>query len=325
MIRRIVGEIPVWMRADHPVLRHLLSQRHVDSRSAKMTRAFFYIMLAGIFLLVGYANASNLFESNPFDLPFSQLLIELLFWPVFILQVGLQLAVLLTTMSTIDGYKRRQTWDSLRTTTEGMALTMRTRWSAIVFYRMRGPLSLLTLVRVVLIGGLLFDLTAFQGEYLRNLTGRIEPNVGVELSVLLLAFLMTATLLLPMTAIGFDAAVGLLISTFVSQRTYIILTQLVLTVVRIAIIGVLVLAVEEYRTDTIDTSELILWLLLFIFGVIGDWGISFLYLGFYGAKVWIEVPYGIMIGPAMMLFVLAQAVLTDFILAYAIRRAERRE
>lgn len=325
MIRRIVGEIPAWMRADHPMLRYLLVQGGADSRSARYTRAFFYVALAGVFLLIGYANASNQFEGNPFDLPFSQLLIELIFWPAFILQVGLQLAVLLTAIGTIGDYKRRQTWDSLRATTEGMALTLRTRWTATVFYRMRGPLAVLLLVRIILIGGLLFDLTAFQGEYLRNLTGRIQPDIGVEVGVLLLALLMTATLLLPVTAIGFDAAVGLLVATFVTQRTYVVLTQLVLTAIRVAIIAVLVLAVEEYRADTIDASNLIIWLMLFAFGVFGDWGISFLYLGFYGAKIWIEVPYGIMIGPAMMMFVLAQAILTDLILTYAIRRAERRE
>ncbi|MFW5708589.1 MAG: hypothetical protein ACOCX5_00070 [Chloroflexota bacterium] len=325
MMQRIIGQLPSWMRANHPMLRYLLERRGGDTGSARLTRALFFIVLGGLFLLIGYANASNLFDNNPFDLPFSQLLIELFFWPTLILQVGLQITVLLIGINTIGEEKRRQTWESLRTTTEGAALAIRTRWSAVVFYRMRGALAVLLLVRVILIAGLLFDLTAFQGEYLRNLTGSIVPDVSLPVSVLLLAMLMTASLLLPVTGFGFGTALGLLLSTFVHQRTYVVLTQVTLATLRIAVVAALVFAVEQFRVDSLGTADVITWVLLFAFAIMGDWGLSFLHLGFYGAQVWVEVPYGILLGGAMMVFVLIQAVLTDVVLSLAIRRAERTE
>ena len=325
-MQRIVGQLPPWMRPNHPILRYLLEKRQTpDSRRGQFTRALFMILLGFLLLLIGYANASSLFGENPFDLPISEMLFKMLFLPTFILQVGLQLTVLLVTMGAIGEEKRRQTWDNLRTTTDGAALALRARWSAAVFYRMRGSLSILLLVRLILIGGLLFDLTAFQGEYLNNLTGGVVPDIPLFLSVILLALMMTSSLLLPVTALGFDAAFGLLVSTFVQQRTYIVLTQILLTAVRVAIVGGLLFGVEQFRSDVLDMPDLVVWVLLFVFGVMGDWGISFLYLGFYGQQVWVDVPYSIYLGLAMMIFVMIQAILTDLILTWAVRRAERQE
>jgi hypothetical protein len=324
MIKRIIGELPVWMRPSHPLLRYRLdNQTDSMSTSARLVRAFFIIAALGVFLFLGYASASDLFERNPFDLPYSQLLFNLIFWPALVLQIGLQLTVLLMSINTIGEERRRQTWDALRTTTEGAALTLRTRWSALIFYRLRFPVILLILLRVVLITGLLYDLTAFQGDYLRNLTGTIVPDVTLPLAVLLVAMAMTASLLLPVTALGFSAALGLLVSTFVKQRTYIVLTQIVLAAIRVTIVAALVIMVEQFRVDALAVDDVVLWLILFGFAALGDWGISFLYIGFFGAQVWAQVPYGILLGLALMIYVLVQAVLTDFILSYAIRRAER--
>lgn len=325
MMKRLVGQLPPWMQAQHPMMRQLLERSSTDSPSARYTRALFLVILGGVFLFIGYANASNFFEDNPLDLPMSQLLTELLFWPAFVLQVGLQLSVLLVTINTVGEQKRRQTWDNLRATSEGAALALRTRWSAIVFYRMRGALLLLILVRVVLIVGLLNDLTAFEGDYLTNLTGRVTPDLPLAVSVLLLAFTMTASFLLPITTLGFDAAFGLLVSTFVQQRTYTVLAQIVLAVVRVAIIAVLVIAVEQFRGGSVDFPDLMIWGILLAFAAIGDWGLSFLYLGFYGQQVWVEVPNGILLGGALLAYVVVQAVLTDLVLGYAVRRAEAAE
>ncbi len=328
MIKRLVGELPVWMRPGHPVLRYTLERRSLpETRSARYTRFLFLIFSIGVLFLVGLANASNFFEENPLDLPFSLLVSELLFWPIFILQVGVQLTVLLTTISTIGEERRRRVWDNLRMTSAGTALTLRTSWSATVFFRLRGVFSLLLAVRLVLIGALLFDLTAFQGEYLQNLTGSITPQVSVPVSVLLVALLMTASLLLPITATGFDAAFGLLLSTLVKQRIYIVMTQVLLIAIRIAMLAGLVVFVEQFRLDgaAIGLSDGLIWVLLLSFAAIGDWGLSFLYLGFFGAQIWIDVPYGILLGAAMMGVVLVQAILADGMLAWAIRRAERME
>ncbi|RMG70891.1 MAG: hypothetical protein D6711_16410 [Chloroflexi bacterium] len=326
MMQRIVGQLPPWMHPEHPVLRYLLeNRRSVDTARGRWTRALFIILLGGMLLLIGYINASNLFEQNPLDLPISEMLFEMLFLPTFILQVGLQLTVLLVTMNAIGEEKRRQVWDSLRTTTDGAALALRTRWVAAVFYRMRGAMIILLLVRAILIGGLLYDLTAFEGEYLKYLTGGIIPDTPLFLEVVLLAFTMTSSLLLPITSLGVDAAVGLLISTFVQQRTYVVLSQILLVAIRVAFVGGLLFGVEQFRAGVLDSPNALLWVLLFVFAVMGDWGLSFLFMGFYGQQVWVYVPYSIFLGAAMLAFVIAQAILIDLVLAWAIRRAELQE
>ena len=44
MIQRIIGEVPVWMRADHPMLRYILEKRGLDTTSARYTRALFFVL-----------------------------------------------------------------------------------------------------------------------------------------------------------------------------------------------------------------------------------------------------------------------------------------
>jgi len=328
MMQRLTTQVPVWMRPDHPILRYALGnpKREISTR-ARFTRRFAFIALVALLILSGYLIANAVLDENPLDQPVSEMLINVLFWPAFVLQVILQVIVMAMTINTVGDEKRRQTWESLKTTVSGASLALRARWSAVVFYRVGGLLSVLVLVRLVLVGGVLFDLTAFRGEYLNYLTGSIEPDVPLAAGIVLLALTMTASLLLPFTGVAFDASVGLLVSTLVQQRTYVVLAQIALTAVRVLIVGALLIGVTQFREGTLtpDATELGIWMLLFGFAVIGDWGLSLLYLGYYGAEVWAEVPYGILIGVAMLGFVVVQAALTDLIMSLAIRRAERSE
>lgn len=323
LMRRFADQFPVWMRPNHPMLRYSLGYTPRRPASIRYSRIILSALLLGGLFAGGYVVASDLFRQNPFEQPFSQMLSNIIFWPVFALQVIMQVAVLILTINTIGDEKRRQNWDNVKATSHGVALALRARWSAVIFYRLRGLLALLVLVRLLLIGGILFDLTAFRGEYLNYLTGSIEPAIPLPVGVLLLALTMTASLLLPVTSLGFDAAFGLLVSTFVQQRTYTVLAQIALVVIRVAVIGVLLFAFTQFRMNLLDTSDLIVWLMLAAFAAVGDWGISFLYLGFYGAEVWATVPYGVFIGLALLVFVMVQAALTDALLALAIYLGER--
>ena len=328
MIERVFGQLPPWMRPRNPILRYSLGFRATEQHTRhRYRRLAVFILLLILLVASGYLIGSALSDESPLDKPVSQMLFETLFWPTFIVQVFLQIIAMGLTINTVAEEKRRQTWDSVKTTAEGAALAMRARWSAVIFYRIRPFLIIILLVRVILIAGILIDLTAFRGEYLNYLTGSITPDIPQAAGVVLLALTMTSTLLLPITAVGFDASIGLLVSTFVQQRTYVVLVQITLTVARLATIAFLLVAVTQFREGALwpGTSGLITWLLLFGFAVVSDWGLSLLYLGYYGAVVWAEVPYGIMLGVAMLTFVLVQAVLTDGIMALAIRRAERGE
>jgi hypothetical protein len=327
MMRRlaVTARLPAWMQPDHPVLRYSLGRNQsVTSARTRYLRALVVVLWLLGSLVAGYLVASNVLREDPFQQPLSQMLMGILFWPVFLLQVVLQVGVMLMTMATIGEEKRRQTWDSLRATWLGPALALRARWSVAVFYRLRGILGLLLLVRLVLIGGILFDLTAFRGEYLNYLVGGIVPDISPAAGVLLLALMITASLILPVTAAGFDAALGLLASTLVQQRIYMVLLQFVLVGLRLLVIGALLFGVTQFRVGALEASDMAVWLLLLAFAAIGDWGLSLLYLGYYGAEIWATVPYGVLIGPGLLLFVLAQAALTDAVLALAIYRAENR-
>ena len=92
-------------------------------------------------------------------------------------------------------------------------------------------------MRALLIGLMLWELTAFQGRYLDLLINGIVPDVPLVAAVLLVSFTMTAALLLPLTTVGMDAAIGLLVSALVQQRTYSTLLQAVLIFVRVVVTG----------------------------------------------------------------------------------------
>jgi uncharacterized membrane protein (DUF485 family) len=178
---------------------------------------------------------------------------------------------------------------------------------------------------LVLIAGMLYDLTAFRGEYLHNLTGSIEPQIPVAVAVVLLALTMTASLLLPFTSVGQATALGLLVSTFVRQRVYITLVQAAFIALRMVIIGGFLFGALQFRFDVLEASHFVVWLVLLGFAVTSDWGMSFLYLGYFGQQVWGDVPYGIFLGVGMIVMVFVQAIVTDLLLTLACRRAELSE
>src|SRR5258707_804733 len=187
---------------------------------------------------------------------------------------------------------------------------------------MRVFLGIVLLIRIGLIVSILYDLTAFQGQYIDLLVNNVMPEVSAVVAALLLAFVMTAGLLLPLTSIGFDAAIGLLVSVTVQQRVYSVLTQVIVVIIRVGIMIALLVAATQFMRGNLTTSDSTGWLLMGGFSTLGDWGLSFLHLGFYG-EVWATVPYGIFLGIGLLLFAMAQSAVTEWILALAIRRAER--
>jgi hypothetical protein len=224
----------------------------------------------------------------------------------------------------VSGEKQRQTWDSMRSTSHGTELSLRVRWVS-VFYRMRSLLTITMGMRIVLIVGVLYDLTAFGGRYLDLLVGGTTPDLPVYLSALLVSFMLTAILLLPITSIGFEAALGLLVSTLLPQRVYNLLIQIFLTLLHLAlVIGLIFLAFDIFQPSGIfSLNPVLTWLGLYGFGAIGDWGLYYLQLG-YAAEAWAIAPYGIFIGPAMLVFALLQAYIADLMLSAAVRIADRR-
>lgn len=322
ILQRITGQLPPWARADHPLLRYELARAAGQlSRRARYLRALWIVLLALALAGGGYLIATGFLQQPPGQ-NLTESALNILFWPLLVAQLLLSVLALALTGSAISEEIRRQTWDNLRATAGGAELTIRTRWAS-VFYRARGLLGVLLGLRVLLIGGILFDLTAFQGRYLDLLINGIVPDVPVLVAALLLSFTMTASLLLPLTAVGFDAAVGLLIATVFQQRTYAILAQIIYMLFRLTLLVGLVFAVTQFINGDLAASDAGAWFLVSGFAALGDWGLAFLNLGFYG-EIWATVPYGIFMGLALLVFSLIQAALADAIVALAIRQAERR-
>lgn len=321
MIRRFTAQLPPWARTEHPVLRYELGKGRRPTRTRRIVNALLVILVLLILYGGGYLLATNL-RQQPAGQNLTEEIANIVFWPTLVVQVLLRFGALALTAGSVSEEKRRQTWDNLRATQNGADLAIRTRWAA-VFYRLRLPLALVILIRIILIVGILVDLTAFQGRYLDLIINGVVPDTALAVAAVLLALLMTASLLLPLTGIGFDAALGLLVSTAAQQRTYSAIIQILLVLIRVGLVIGLCYAATQFINGQLPLPDTLSWVLMLAFAAIGDWGLAFLQLGFYG-EIWATVPFGIFLGLGLLVFSMIQAALTDWILAIAIRRAERK-
>jgi hypothetical protein len=322
MVRLFVGQLPPWARRDHPVLRHELGTLERPEWRRRYLRALAVVVGAGVLLLIGAAVATDIFRR-----PAGQTTVEtinyILFWPLLILQLVMSVIALTSTSNFVSDEMRRQNWDNLRATEQGAEMAMRARWVA-VFYRWRGLIGVILLSRALLIGLMLWELTAFQGRYLDLLINGIVPDVPLVAAVLLVSFTMTAALLLPLTSIGLDASVGLLISALVQQRTYSTLLQAIFIFARIIVTALLLLGATLFlQGQILQSQDAAAWGMMALYGAVGDWGLAFLHLG-RNSEIWATIPYGIMIGLALLVFALVQAAVADRLLLFAVRQAQKK-
>lgn len=322
MLQRLAIQLPDWAQRNHPILSYELSKSAQLTRRARYFRAFQVVIVGLILAVGGYLIATRLLTQSPGN-NITEAALAIVYWPLLMLQVGMRVGAVLLTGSVVSEEMRRQTWDSLRATAGGAELTLRTRWAA-VFYKMRGLLLIVTVIRALLIVGILYDLTAFQGRYLDLLINGIVPDVALPIAAVLLAFFMTSSLLLPLTGIGLDAAVGLLIAAYFQQRTYATLAQILWIGLRVLLAAGLVFAATEFINGNIaEASDAGAWLLMGSFAAVSDWGLAFLNLGFYG-EIWATIPFGVFMGLVLLVFSMAQAMVTDWLLGVAVKVAERK-
>ncbi len=320
MLERLGMQLPDWARVSHPLVRYEIGAAQSISRRRRLLQVAGATMLLTLLFSTGYLIATRFLQDVPGQ-NVTESLSAILFWPTLSLQVLLQIAALALTVNTVSEQKRRQTWDNLRATEGGTRLLLRARWVA-VYYRLSPLLALTLLVRAVLIVGILYDLTAFQGRYIDLLVNNITPDVSPLVGVCLLAFVMSASLLLPLTGMGMDAAMGLLVSALVQGRVYSILVQIVLVILRLLLLAMLLIAVTQFTLGTLPLDSAPAWLLMGGFGAMGDWGLSFLHLSFF-SEIWATIPFSILLGLALMGFALVQSAFSEWLLAFAIRRAEQ--
>lgn len=320
MLQRLGMELPEWARSKHPHVRYELGQVKGSSRRMKYAQAIGISFVIVLLFVGGYFVGTNFLQSVPGQ-SLTESAMAIVFWPTFVLQLILQTAAMTLTVNMVSEQKRRLTWDNLRATEGGAGVALRAKWAS-VYYRLRLLLGLVMVIRVGLVLGILYDLTAFQGRYIDLLINNITPEVSPIVGALLLAFLMTAAILLPLTAVGMQAAIGLLIAVNIQQRVYHVMAQIIIVVIRLLIIASLTIATTQFINNQLTLGDAPAWLLTGAYAAIGDWGLRFLHVGFY-SEVWATIPYTIFFGIALLVFSLGQSLVTEWILAFTIRRAEQ--
>jgi hypothetical protein len=346
MIKFLFGELPPWAKQSNPLLRYDVHRhRAATNPNARIMRIAGWAIVLALLGLAGYFYATEGLTRS-LQMPYTLDIWRAVFFPLLLIQIILRVAGFMMGVNAVSEDRRRQTWDNLRSTEMGAELSLRTRWVSILFYRLRGLLALTIGLRIVLVVGILYELTSMQGEYLTILTSRAAPSVPMELGVVLLAGLMTAFILMPITATGVDVALGLLISSRLRHRTYTGIAQILVGFLSVGTTLVLLWLTLRYLlqfqfSPTGGTGS-ILWLVellnaqplaldgnaaLALFGafsILGDWGLIFSQLTRAG-ELWAEIPYSIYIGIAMLAITVIQVLLSEGMLRLATRFAERNE
>lgn len=313
MIDHLTIRLLEWVHPNHPILRYKLSRKkHGINRSTHSLNILNAVVLC--LLTLGYVYVMGwlhpLASTN-----LTGMIWHIVYFPMLLLQFGLQIYVFSSTIYSVGSERRRLRWDIVCITEIGEELSIRTWWIA-VFYQMRSGLGFIFVVRSILILGILHDLTTFRGYYLEILTVNVTPEISLLSSIFLLGLLITAGIFLPFTASGLDAAVGLWISTKVKKQIFIALIHGIIVVIRIAVMVVLLVVTTQILQGDLELINPVAWFILFIFAAIGDCGLLFLHLGALGV-IWASVPYAMFFGLALVVLILIQIFITDKLLGNA--------
>lgn len=321
MLKFLSAQLPEWARPDHPILHYELAHlKHIESRQAR----FFQVLMIAFFLgLGGYLYATTIYVS-PTQGNLTDLAWRILYFPTLLVQIVTSILALSYGINSVGKQRINRTWDNLRATEVGAELTLRTRWVAIL-YRLRAPIIAILLARLLLLIGVLYDITAFGGLYPEMLTKNLTPMVGdAKLGLVVLACIMTASMLLPITMIGASASIGILISVGIKNRVYSAALQIIFTVGQLILtIGILI-TISQFLLGQLELADSTLLALFIGYSSFGDWGLLFLQLGSVG-EIWAIVPYGIFIGVGLLVLMLIQSAMTDGILSLAVKLSESRE
>lgn len=342
--RFIDSQIPPFARSTNPVMRYVLSRSQrwaqLTPRARWIRRILLVLSLVGLAIL-GYQIVTG-FGLRPLDQTVSGIdqIFIILYWPLVFIQILARIAAFMATTGVLSGELARGTWETLKLTTSGANLTLRTRWAA-VFYQVRLFLLILVAARVLFVVVALIDFTNFNGRYIDLLITGTVP-LGRDISVLgfpqlaagilCVAIQMTAALIAPFTAIAFDASLGTLLGVLVRSRVsgllgqvMIIFSRLAVTIVAL-IIGALALSLvpgqpPEY-VSLLGAGRA--WLSAFVGVTEGDLGLTLLHLP-NAQRMYVDIDYGIFIGVAALVYFLFLAGAANLLLSLAVRRASRAE
>ncbi|MCC7451953.1 MAG: hypothetical protein IT324_31390 [Anaerolineae bacterium] len=333
MLRRLYAQLPDFAQPTHPFMRYtLLRQNRRTSRRLQIIRAIVILIVMAGLVATGWQIATNLGRS-PIDVsaPLGQVFL-VLYWPLVFVQLLMRLSALGSTSGVIASEMENGTWDTLKITTNGAILTMKTRWAA-VFYRLSILLGIVTAVRIVFIIGALLDLMRFQGDHIYLLLsgttpfGQFPKDMTIFIGIIVMAMMMTASLLAPFTAVAFDAGLGMLLGTMARGRLSGTLGQVSLMLVRVfitfVVMGLGAAAIMGLLPFVSFGDNSVTPLASAFLGIAeGDLGLSMLHLP-YVLRLWADHEYGVLVGIAVLGYVLLQAWLANYLIKWAGRRAAK--
>lgn len=321
MLRLLTSQLPEWARPDHPIMQYeLAALKQTESRQTRFLKILVIALLLG---LAGYLYATYIYVS-PTQGNLSDLAFRTLYFPTLLVQMITSIVALSYGMGSIGGERSKLTWDNLRATEIGAEMTLRTRWIAIL-YRLRLPILAILLVRVILLVGVLYDITAFGGRYTEMLTQNITPIIPEpRIGLVMIALMMTANILVPLTMIASSVAIGILLSVAINNRAYSVTAQVILVFFQLMMTIGLLIAISQLLQGQLELSDGARFAVFMGYSSFGDWGLLLAHLGTAG-EIWMLVPYGIFIGGALVGVMLVQAMINDGMIWLAVKLSESRE
>ena len=320
MISRLRTLLPAGAR---PRLRNPLLRYELAKSQGRLAGAGFALQFTALIALLGLAAAlyAAFAVGDAGNLP-AQLWRSLYFPALALQMITLTLALTLGAAA-VDAARSRKTWDKLRATETGAGLALRARWLGIL-YRLRAPIAVILLTRLLLALGALIELTAFGGHYVQMLSAEARPPLSDwRIGMVLIALSLTLSLAQPLAMIAAAAALGLFLSVTIVERVYSAVIQVALVALVAAFVLVASAGAAEILQGRLIMSEAAQFALVLAYSSYGDWGLLLAQLGSLG-RVWGRVPAGAYIGVGMAALLLLQALITDGLMALAERISERR-
>lgn len=317
MIQRITGLLPEWGTRSKRTLGHQIHQSAPSSRRVRFLVSGSMMLLLALGVS-GCAVAPDV-PSSAAGQNLTERMIEILLYPMLVIQTALGVSALALTISATGKQHDPETEDNLGTTPDGTVSPLRARWVG-VFHRLRPGLVFVTLVRLVIIGLILRDLVTFEGRAVDLFIG--SSALSAPIAVLGWLMSVTAALMIPFTMVAFDAAAGAFLSVVLKKRLYGLIFQFVELVLRVAFVVGITWLTLGFIAGSHSLEPFPAWLTVFGLSAFADWGLMMMHPGFSG-EVWGTIPYGILIGLALLLYAIIQIILSQLFLRWAVLLAEK--
>jgi hypothetical protein len=323
MLKRLIRWLlPVESIVAPPAVRMILgSSIHTSRRQWAL-----HLLTATVYIGSVLSFGHQLFFNTTFPPPRTMGMLFILTFAIILGQFLISISAFGMSMSVIHQERRNETWDLVRVTAGGTRQAVRAAWLSILFYRLSGWFGVLVYApRLFMLGILLFDLLSYRGEYLSYIIGGATPDIPLSLGIILVALTITASFLLPLSAVGVEIAVGLLFSTLFRSRFVSGLLQIGLTMIRAvtAMMGATTMGLLIFGSNTYITEPNGLeWIGLSLAVATGDWGFTLLSAPTLD-NVWRTIPYMAYFGVALTAMIVLHLLITEGLLTWAGRRAQR--